>query len=121
MISNDFLIELSSWGMNVEKLRAQVAAENIANSTTTGQMKSVDFESLIKSVSTSMEVSDIQHARHSISEPLGNYVQVDDSRAPGHSLDSEVADMSAANGRFKTMAEALSRKFGLMNIAARGE
>lgn len=121
MISGDFLIELSNWGMNVERVRAQAAAQNIANANVTGEVKTVDFEVLIRSVSSAIDSNNLEQARQHFAEAPEMRTTHIDSALGSVAMDSEVADLSSAKGRYKVIAEALSRKFGLMTLASRGQ
>ena len=118
---SDFTIELANWALSVRKAQAQVAAENIAAiNVPGGQYQQVDFDKLMKQVAALSNSGDIAGAREKMAQPLNVYeipVKNLDSKA---SLDTEILTLSAAEGRYKTIAKAMSLKMGLMSIAVTG-
>lgn len=120
-VSTDFTIELSNWAMSLESMRAQVASENIANANISGVTKSVDFESLISSVTNALDNGDLESAQRLFGADVEVSSRSSNSLFGGVSLDSEVADLSSSQGRYKVIADALSRKFGLMLLSSRGQ
>lgn len=108
--------------MGVEEARARVAAHNIAMASVPG------------SRAMRLELGDaLQALRQAHGDPaafaqalqaLGSLdlsqqvVACRDQTAVA--LDSEVADLSAASGRYQAMADGVSRQFALMQLAIRG-
>jgi flagellar basal body rod protein FlgB len=120
MIDTDFTISLSKWGLNLEAHRASLASENIASANIGGKRKIGDFESMIQSMSSAIDQND----KVTVDSILNNSATVMESKSNSSfnkiSLDEEIMTLSSSTGRYKIIAEALSRKFGLMSIASKG-
>lgn len=119
MIPTDLTISLASWALDLERQRAAISAMNIANSNTTGIRQSGNFEKMVNN----MSVAVASNERSQIELMLKTKVRTDSifSNAGSLALDEEVLTMSQAQGRFKVIAEALSKKYGLMALAAKGK
>lgn len=118
---SDFTIELATWTLNVRKVQAQIATENIASiNSPDGKYKEIDFNKLMEQVAHLSRSGDIEGARAKMAEPLDikeTYLKENKTKA---SLDSEILELSAAEGRYKAIAKAMSLKMGLMSIAVTG-
>ncbi len=115
-------IEIVRLAMGVEEARARVAAHNIAMANVPGsramQLDAAEAMSTLRAAQDdpfafaqtlrSLQATEIA----SMVQPRGNQTAV--------SLDSEVADMSAASGRYQALADGVSRQFALMQLAIRG-
>jgi len=108
--------------MTIEEARARVAAYNIAMANMPGS-KAIQLDA----TSSQMALRASQHDPFAFAQALksvnalGMAGQVSlRSSNPVISLDSEVADMSAASGRYQALADGVSRQFALMQLAIRG-
>ena len=120
MISTDFTIELSQWALSLERMRASVASENIANANITGTKKTINFEAIVKSMDSAIQSGNSDLARNVIAKDIEIEQVASDSMFGGVLLDAEVTDLSASQGRYKVIADSLSKKFGLMTLAVKG-
>ena len=119
-MSSELTVELATWAMSLERAKATVASDNIANANITGKTKSVNFDQLIGQVEQAIKSGNQQEATRLMQKAYEVNVTKSDSLFDGVALDKEVADLSAAKGRYKVIAESLSKKFGLMSIATKG-
>lgn len=108
--------------MSLEHARAKMAAHNIATANVPGsratrldvgtplsQLRAVRGDAaLFAQTLAGLRASDLQayHQPFPIDAPLA--------------LDGEVAEMSAASGRFQALADGVSRQFALMQLAIKG-
>ncbi len=119
MIPTDFSVELASWVLSQKRVEARTAAENIAavNIPNSG-VKTVSFTNHLMEVRAAIESGDIDGAREIMNQDLKNAGEI----MPGVSvsLDAEVTNLSAAQGKYKAIAKALSLKMGLMKLAVTG-
>lgn len=122
MASSDLVIEVTSWAMRLEQSKTDIASRNIAAANIPGSRPmQVDFASQINllknAVSTNTDVA-------SIAGLLNQSFNTTESKNTGISggvqLDAEVADLTTAELRYKTLAEGLSRQLSLLTIAASG-
>lgn len=120
MISTDFTIELSQWALSLEKMRASVASENIANANISGDKKVINFEAIVKSMDEAIRSNNVDATRSLIAKDIEVEHSHSNSMFGGVLLDAEVTDLSSAQGRYKVIAESLSKKFGLMSLAVKG-
>lgn len=113
-------IEAVRLAMQVEDLRARVAANNIAMANVPGSkamrvsagsaMENLK-ENFLDTTLFSQELNSLR------SEGVESFVHKTDTQI---SLDSEVADVSAASTRYRALADGVSRQFALMQLAIRG-
>lgn len=108
--------------MTIEQTKARVAAHNIAMANVPGSraMKLDVAEPMSRLRAAQGDSSAFaQELRDMQGSDLASYIQ---SRSADTTvaLDSEVADVSAASGRYQTLADGLSRQFALMQLAIRG-
>ncbi len=108
--------------MNLEQLRARVAAHNIAMANVPGATAMrVDVAGALAAARGSQHEGSLfaQNLHALARQDLDVYLH--DSASPSAlTLDGEVAKMSAASGRFQALAEGVSRQFGLMQLAIKG-
>lgn len=119
MISTDPIIDIANLALNLEKLKAGQWAENIANSHIRDTHKVVNFDKLLNVLSNSFEAGSAGRLSRQIGMTRSNDAFV--STVSGSvNLDEAIATMGQSSGRYKVIAESISRKLGLMSIAARG-
>ncbi len=118
MISTDISITLASWALDLEKQRASINALNIATANTDGIKRTGNFDALINNMSHAVSAKDSLTINQLVTTKA--YINENSGTEP-IALDDEVIALSQANGRYKTIAEALSKKYGLMSLAMRGK
>lgn len=109
------VIDLAKLGLDIEKLKVKVAAENIANvSNPTYIRQDVDFEKIISAVnavrSGDVVDSDALDSMRMPDKMAGNIVN----------LDQEVLNITDSEMRFKVIAQAVQKKIGLFELAMNG-
>lgn len=119
-MSNDLIIDVASWALKVERLRANVAAENIATANISGKTQRIDFDALINEMSSVVRSGDSRAFDALTKRDIKIETESNKSLFNSVALDNEVAELSAAKGRYKIISEALSRQFGLMSLATKG-
>lgn len=108
--------------MSLEQTRAKMAAHNIASANVPGnravRLNISEPLAQLRAVLTdpALFAQSLQALRES---DLQQYEQPMALGAP-LALDDEVAEMSAASGRYQALADGVSRQFGLMQLAMRG-
>lgn len=115
-------IDAVSLAMNLEHTRAKVAAHNIAMANVPGSRAArLDVaEPLAALRAVRGDASQFAQALQAMqSSGFDSYLQSYPVDAP-LALDGEVAEMSAASGRYQTLADGVSRQFALMQLAIRG-
>lgn len=108
--------------MNLEQLRARVAAQNIAMANVPGApAMRVDVAGALAAVRGSRGDDNLfaQNLEALARQDLDLYLHEIPTSTP-LALDGEVAQMSAASGRYQALAEGVSRQFGLMQLAIKG-
>ncbi|MHA6194751.1 hypothetical protein ACX3YG_10315 [Pseudomonas wadenswilerensis] len=108
--------------MNLEQLRARAAAQNIAMANVPGASAlRVDVGGALAAVRGSLHDDNLfaQNLDALARQDLAGYLRDIPSSAPV-ALDAEVAEMSAASGRYQALADGVSRQFGLMQLAIKG-
>lgn len=108
--------------MNLEQMRAKVAAHNIAMANVPGsqamRLDSTGALAALRATRGSPEL--FAQALQSLQQQdLDAYLQTQPTTTP-LALDGEVAEMSAASGRYQALADGVSRQFALMQLAIRG-
>jgi len=104
----------------MEEARARIAAHNIAMASTPGS-KAMQLDATESQLATGAAQHDpaaFAQALEALSA-FDGHVSVRSSN-PVIALDHEVADMSAASGRYQALADGVSRQFALMQLAIRG-
>ena len=108
--------------MNLEQMRAKVAAHNIAMANVPGsQAMRFDSTGALAALRATRGSPDLfAQALQSLKlQDLDAYLQTQPTTTP-LALDGEVAEMSAASGRYPALADGVSRQFALMQLAIRG-
>lgn len=123
MASSDLVIEVTSWAMRLEQSKTDMASRNIATANIPGSRPmQVDFASQINllknAVSTNTDVASIAGL---LSQSFTTTESKNTGISGGVQLDAEVADLTTAELRYKTLAEGLSRQLSLLTIAASGK
>ncbi len=121
MMPTDITISLASWALNIEKQRASISALNIANINTTGLKRTGDFDALISDMSRAVTANSFADANQLVDRKVTVEATKTTKESRPTALDDEVLSLSLAKERFKAITEALSKKYGLMNLATRGK
>ena len=115
-------VDTVRFAMSLEALRAKVAAHNIATANVPGskamRFNGVEPMSALRGLRNDPELF-AQAIRSMQDNELAPYLQSYTPSSPV-ALDGEVADMSAASGRYQALADGVSRQFALMQLAIRG-
>jgi flagellar basal body rod protein FlgB len=124
MMSADMSLAIDTvrLAMNVEQMRAKVAAHNIAMANVPGsQAMRFDSTGALAALRATRGSPDLfAQALQSLKlQDLDAYLQTQPTTTP-LALDGEVAEMSAASGRYQALADGVSRQFALMQLAIRG-
>ncbi len=123
MASSELVIDVISWAMRLEQTKADLASRNIASANIPGSRPmQVDFNSQISLLKNAVYTGTDAEA---VAGLMNKTFAITESKNVGISggvqLDSEVADLTSAELRYKTLAEALSRQLSLLTIAASGK
>lgn len=123
MASSELVIDVISWAMRLEQTKADVASRNIATANIPGaHPMRVDFTSQINLIKNAVYTgSDADSVANLMHQPFSTTESKNVGIGGGVQLDSEVADLTSAELRYKTLAEALSRQLSLLTIAASGK
>lgn len=108
--------------MNLEQMRAKVAAHNIAMANVPGsQAMRLDSSGALAALRATRGSPELfaQALQSLQQQDLDAYLQTQPTTTP-LALDGEVAEMSAASGRYQALADGVSRQFALMQLAIRG-
>ena len=113
------IIDIAKVGLMAERAKVEVSASNIANiHNPQFEAKEVNFEKLLME----MEI-----AERSSSDELSSQFTIDsnsivDNKTGGEiNLDQEVSHMTDAELRYQTIAQAIQKKFGLMDLIIGGK
>lgn len=114
-------LDLLHVAMNISQAQHKVASNNIAIANTqNGQKLEVNFANLL----SSMENVSNEGKSLLLQEVKGNWKAIEsqsifaiDSEIK---LDEETANVLLSSGKYKLLAEGISRKFGLMRLAVSG-
>ncbi|MBA4152199.1 MAG: flagellar biosynthesis protein FlgB [Acinetobacter sp.] len=116
------LLDAVRLSMSVEEARARVAAHNIAMANVPGSRSMrLELGDAMQALQLAHgDASAFKQALHTLQAmDLSAQVMPHRDAAPV-ALDSEVADLSAASGRYQALADSVSRQFALMQLAMRG-
>jgi len=116
MSTNIDIINTIRLVLNIEQLRAQNSAQNIS-------LANVPNSQYYR-MNKQQAINDLKNIGNNsvfeslISKPISssNYF----SSITDISLDSEVAELAAASGRYQALADSVSRQFGLLQLAIKG-
>lgn len=115
-------LDVTQVAMDLERTRAQMAAHNIAMANVPGSRAAhLDVLGAMASVRSARgdagsfaqalgDLNGVDLAAHQRMQPLDTPL----------ALDAEVAELSAASGRFQALADGVSRQFALMQLAIKG-
>lgn len=115
-------LDVTQVAMDLERTRAQMAAHNIAMANVPGSRAAhLDVPGAMASVRSARgdagsfaqalgDLNGVDLAAHQRMQPLDTPL----------ALDAEVAELSAASGRFQALADGVSRQFALMQLAIKG-
>lgn len=108
------IIDVSKVGLMAERTKVEVHASNIANiHNTQYQAKQINFDKLMNAFD---EVNNQELAM------TIDIQDVTDEKPSGTiNLDQEVAGISASELRYQTIAQAIQRKFGLLDLVIGGK
>ncbi len=122
MASSDLVIDVISWAMRLEQAKADMASRNIASANIPGSRPmQVDFASQINLLKNTLYTgANTESVAGLLRQPFTTVESDNVGIGGGVQLDSEVADLTSAELRYKTLAEVLSRQLSLLTIAASG-
>ncbi|RZU38505.1 flagellar basal body rod protein FlgB [Fluviicoccus keumensis] len=115
-------IDAVSLAMKLEEARARVAARNIALASVPGST-ALRFDSLGAQKILQAALADPEGFASAVHALARQDLQGRIRQAPepsGISLDAEVAEVSAASGRYQALADVVSRQFAIMQMAIKG-
>ncbi|WP_338474623.1 hypothetical protein V3H56_11185 [Pseudomonas sp. MS646] len=115
-------IETVRFAMDLEQMQAKVAAHNIAMANVPGSkaMRLNRFEPMAALHGLRNDPELLGQALRAMQDSeLTPYLQSYTPLSP-LALDGEVAQMSAASGRYQALADGVSRQFALMQLAIKG-
>lgn len=123
MASSDLVIDVTSWAMRLEQTKADMASRNIATANIPGSRPmQVDFTSQINLLKNAVYTgADTESIAGLLNQSFTTTESKNTGLSGGVQLDSEVADLTSAELRYKTLAEGLSRQLSLLTIAASGK
>jgi flagellar basal-body rod protein FlgB len=120
----DLTTEAVRLGINMSRVRAEIASDNIAHADVTGfRPMRADFGNAVgllreAETSSSLDGEDLQAITPATLHATAHFADADPS-APVH-LDAEVAELESANVDFQTLTTVMSRRFALMQLAMTG-
>jgi flagellar basal body rod protein FlgB len=122
MASSDLVINATSWAMRLEQTKADMASRNIAAANIPGSRPmQVDFASQVSLLKNAVNTgADAESIAGLLRQSFGTTVSKNIGISGGVQLDTEVADLTSAELRYRTLAEGLSRQLSLLTIAASG-
>lgn len=123
MASSDLIIDVTSWAMRLEQTKADMASRNIAAANIPGSRPmQVDFASQVNLLKNALNTgADVGSINGLLRQSFGTTPSKSVGIGGGVQLDTEVADLTSAELRYRTLAEGLSRQLSLLTIAASGK
>lgn len=123
MASSDLVIDVTSWAMRLEQAKADMASRNIAAANIPGSRPmQVDFASQVSLLKNAVYTgANAESIAGLLSQSFGTTASKNIGIGGGVQLDTEVADLTSAELRYRTLAEGLSRQLSLLTIAASGK
>ncbi len=123
MASSDLVIDVTSWAMRLEQTKADMASRNIAAANIPGSRPmQVDFANQVNLLKNAVYTgADTESIAGLLRQSFGTTASKNTGIGGGVQLDTEVADLTSAELRYKTLAEGLSRQLSLLTIAASGK
>lgn len=126
-MSDDITTQAVRLAMSMNQLRAEIASQNIARSSSPGaQASRLDFgrsQALLQQ-SVTASAQDAAALLPALSDAAYQPASGKAAYGAGSSsinLDEEVADMASANLEYQALTESLNRHFGLMRLAVTGK
>ena len=116
-------VELISWAMDRALASHSVSRLNTANASVEGYAPiKISFEQQLQALENATRSEDVEATLGSIKQTIDEMMQSNTKRLDGETvqLDSEMIDMLKHSGYYKTLADVLSRKMGMMKIAVSG-
>ena len=114
-------VETARVAMGLEEFRAKIAAHNIATaSLPCSQAMQFDASAARNQLkaNTGSDQLFLQSLR-ALEHDFNSFLRPQSSATP-LALDAEVAEVSAASGRYQALADGVSRQFALMQLSIRG-
>ncbi len=115
-------LDLLQLAMNIKQAEHKAAAANVANANVPGGQKTtVDFSTMLSrldELSPSAQQSYIDSLRNNWQAEVSTHTERSSSEKIH--LDQESAELLLASGKYKLLADALSRQLGLMSVAIGG-
>lgn len=109
------VIDMGKLGLDIERLKVKVSAENIANVNNSAYTRqAIDFEKILTAfddVASGSSIDGDSLEAMSISRQ---------SSGGAINLDREVVDITNAEMRYKSIAQIVQKKFGLLELAMNG-
>lgn len=110
------VIDVGKLGLDIERMKVKVSAENIANvANETFVKQKVDFVKILQAFDDalsgeSVDSNSIEKIRSNESASVGEAIN----------LDQEIVDINNAEMRYKVIAQVIQKKFGLLELAMNG-
>jgi flagellar basal body rod protein FlgB len=120
----DITTECVSLGLRLAQVRADVASQNIAGMNVPGaRARQADFSTAIDALRMAAAGSSDTSSLENLDRPTLERMVTERGGADVDrtSLDAEVADITTAGANYQALTEALSRRYGLMELAATGK
>ncbi|MDH1108441.1 hypothetical protein N5C55_22375 [Pseudomonas otitidis] len=121
-VDTGLTVDVVRYAMGLEHLRARVAAQNIAMANVPGgKVMRLDIAGALQSL-RAVRNDPALLAQGLEQASLGEAsIHVQERPVEGTpALDAEVAELSAASGRYQALADGISRQYALMQLAIRG-
>lgn len=123
-IVTDVTADLARAALDLSQLRAEVASRNIANAGVEGYRPArVDFAAVLSRVQS--ELGDPTALAQTLAQLRADGIPVsvkvaDSVFGASVNLDEEMVEVTLAGAQYQTLADALSRHYGLMRLAVQG-
>ncbi|MCW8877920.1 MAG: hypothetical protein OQK51_12785 [Kangiellaceae bacterium] len=122
-MDSNISIELISWAMDRALASHSVSRMNAANASVKNFAPiKISFENQLSALESAKTVDDINATLHSIKQTVDQMMEQNTVRMNGETvqIDQEVREMVKHSGYYKSLADVMSRKMGLMKIAISG-
>lgn len=118
-IDGNLSIELLSWAMDRALASHSVARLNVANANVDGfKAVSISFEQQLSALQSAANPNEIRSTLATIQQNVEEMLSHNTSiTTQPVRLDAEVADLVSFSGSYQSLADAMSRKVGLMKLA----
>jgi len=121
---DDVTADLARAALDIAQLRAETASRNVANADVAGyRPEQVDFASVLARLRA--DLADPEALAQTVAGLRQDGVPVtlklaDSVLGASVNLDDEMVEITVAGAQYQTLADALSRHFGLMRLAVQG-